>query len=136
MIKGNSLYIALYFAMFAIHFLIFKSVSSCCETVFLRYYLFLTLLFMMVLTLLSLVRRLYPQYIGFGSLGLVMVKLIVLFIAMKRLGLEEVPNYKLHFAFPYLVSLVLETLYAIKLIKSEELERGEKDEKNQQTPSL
>lgn len=121
--KGNFLYIALYMVMFVVHFFIFKNYVNCCETSFIKYYLFLTLLFMMVITVMSIFKNLYPEYLGFVFMGLVLVKLAMMFLIMNKLNLSEVPNYKLHFILPYLVSLTLMVLYSVKLIQ--------KDEKNQ-----
>ncbi|WP_051190477.1 hypothetical protein [Kaistella palustris] len=127
-IKTNTRYIILYFLMFFVHFAIWQFLGLGFEATFIRYYLFLTVLFTMVLTILSLIKKIYPQYIGFAFMGLVMFKLMVMFLIMKKLNLNEVPSYKIHFILPYLISLLLETLYAVKLIKTEEAERPVKDE--------
>lgn len=127
-IKNNTLYIVLYFFMFFIHFAIWQILNIGLETTFVKYYLFLTLLFVMVLTILSIIKKIYPTYIGFAFMGLVMFKLMIMFLVMKKLNLSEVPNYKLHFIIPYLISLVLETLYAVKLINKDEVTVEAKDE--------
>ncbi len=130
-IKNNTFYIILYFLMFFVHFAIWQRLNIGFETTFIKYYLFLTVLFTMVLTILSLLKKIYPGYIGFAFMGLVMFKLMIMFLVMKKLNLGEVPYYKIHFILPYLISLVLETLYAVKLIQNEEAERLPKDEENQ-----
>ena len=127
-IKNNTLYIILYFLMFFIHFGIWEILKIGFETTFVRYYLFLTLLFVTVFTILSIIKKIYPTYIGFAFMGLVMFKLMIMFLIMKKLNLSEVPNYKIHFIIPYLISLLLETLYAVKLINNEEVSTAEKDE--------
>lgn len=127
-IKNNTLYILLYFLMFLIHFGIWQLLEIGFETTFIKYYLFLTVLFMMVITILSIVKKIYPTYIGFAFMGLVMFKLMIMFLVMKKLNLGEVPNYKVHFIIPYLISLVLETLYSVKLIQTEESVVKSKDE--------
>ena len=127
-IKNNTLYILLYFSMFLIHFGIWQFLKIGFETTFIKYYLFLTVLFMMVITILSIVKKIYPTYIGFAFMGLVMFKLMIMFLVMKKLNLGEVPNYKVHFIIPYLISLVLETLYSVKLIQTEETAVKSKDE--------
>lgn len=127
-IKNNTLYILLYFLMFLIHFGIWQLLEIGFETTFIKYYLFLTVLFMMVITILSIIKKIYPTYIGFAFMGLVMFKLMIMFLVMKKLNLGEVPNYKAHFIIPYLISLVLETLYSVKLIQTEETAAKSKDE--------
>lgn len=119
-LKGNTLYIILFIALFFVHFLIWQTWVNDFEIVFVKYYLFLTVLFMMVLTILSIIKKIYPEYIGFTFLGLMMFKLTIMFLIMKKLHLNEVPGYKYHFIPPYLVSLLLETLYAINLIQSKQ----------------
>lgn len=127
-IKNNTLYIILYFFMFFIHFALWQILEIGLETTFVKYYLFLTLLFVMVLTILSIIKKIYPTYIGFAFMGLILFKLSIMFLVMKKLNLSEVPNYKIHFIIPYLLSLVLETLYAVKLIQIGEPEIPQKDE--------
>ncbi len=127
-IKNNTLYILLYFLMFLIHFGIWQLLEIGFETTFIKYYLFLTVLFMMVITILSIIKKIYPTYIGFAFMGLVMFKLMIMFLVMKKLNLGEVPNYKVHFIIPYLISLVLETLYSVKLLQTEETAVKSKDE--------
>lgn len=127
-IKNNTLYIVLYFVMFFVHFAIWQVLKIGFETTFVKYYLFLTLLFVMVLTILSIIKKIYPNYIGFAFMGLIMFKLMIMFLIMKKLNLSEVPFFKVHFILPYLISLVLETLYAVKLIPKDVVSTDTKDE--------
>ena len=118
-LKGNSVYFVCYVLLFFVHFFIWQIWVKDFEIVLVKYYLFLTFLFMMVLTILSIIKKIYPQYIGFAFLGLMMFKLTIMFLIMKKLNLSGVPGYKYHFIPPYLISLLLETLYDISLIKEE-----------------
>lgn len=128
-LKNNTLYIILYFLMFFVHFGIWELLKVGFETTFIKYYLFLTMLFMMVITILSIIKKIYPTYIGFAFMGLVMFKLMIMFLIMKKLNLSEVPNYKMHFIIPYLISLLLETLYSVKLIQKEDFSNAENSKK-------
>lgn len=130
-IKNNSLFIILYILMFFIHFGIWQFLNVGFETTFIKYYLFLTVLFMMVITILSIFIKIYPNYVGFVFMGLVMFKLMMMFLIMNKLNLKEVPHYKIHFIIPYLISLLLETIYAVKLIRNNENQTNQKAEKNQ-----
>lgn len=118
-LKGNTLYILSFILLFFVHFGIWQFWVKDYEVIFIKYYLFLTILFMMVITILSIIKKIYPEYIGFTFLGLMMFKLAVMFLIMKKLHLSEVPQYKFHFIPPYLISLLLETLYAISLLKEQ-----------------
>lgn len=105
--------------MVFIHFGFWQYFKLSFEVTFFKYYLFLTLIFMMVITMLSIVKKIYPDYVGFAFLGLILLKLMMLMLIKKKLNITEVPNYKLHFILPYLISLIFETLYAIQIIKGE-----------------
>ncbi|SFI05403.1 hypothetical protein [Halpernia frigidisoli] len=117
--KKTTIYVFLYFLMFFMHFGIWTYLKLDFEVVFFKYYLFLTIIFMMVITILSLFKKIYPDHLGFVFIGLIMVKLMMIMIIKKKLNIVEVPNYKLNFILPYLMSLLLETLYAVQLIKDE-----------------
>lgn len=118
-IKGNTIFILSYILMFFVHFLIWEMWVKEQQIIFVKYYLFLTFLFMMVITILSIIHRIFPQQVGFAFMGLVLFKLTIMFLIMKKLQLSLVPDFKLHFIPPYLLSLMLETLYAIRLLKAE-----------------
>lgn len=115
--KRTTLYIILYFAVFFIHFGISQYLKINFQETLIRYYLFLTIVFMMVVTVISIIKKVYPQYIGFAFMGLVMLKLTLMILIMKKLNLTAIPEQKFHFIIPYLISLVLETLYAVEVIK-------------------
>lgn len=121
-----TLYTVLFYFMALIHLGIWYFFVQDFQQTFIRYYLFLSILFIMVLTILSIAKRIYPEYLGFVFMGLTLFKLAMFFIIRSKLNIEEVPNYKLHFILPYLLALVLETLFAVSLLKD-----VSKDEKNQ-----
>lgn len=74
----------------------------------------------MVITIMSIAKNMFPEFLGFIFMGLVMVKLAMMFLVMNKLQLSEVPDYKYHFILPYLVSLTLVTLYSVGLIQKNE----------------
>jgi hypothetical protein len=98
------------------HFWIWRTLGIGFEKTFIRYYIFLTMLFVMVITTLYIMKKIYPDYVGFAFLGLVMLKLAVMIIVINKLGLSKIPDFKIHFIPPYLISIVLEALYAVRLI--------------------
>ena len=87
-IKKTTIYIILFFIMFFLHFGIWQYLELGFETTFIRYYLFLTVLFTIVITILSIIKKIYPNYIGFGFMGLVMFKLMIMFLVMKKRDLD------------------------------------------------
>lgn len=118
-LKKTTLYIALYFVLFLLHFAVWEIWIKDFDEIFFKYYLFLTFLFIFVITNLKLFQKLYPGMTGFVFMGLLLFKLAIMFLVMQKLQLSSVPYYKLHFIFPYLFSLLLETLFAVQLIKDE-----------------
>ena len=120
--------ILLYFVMVAVHFVLEHLLfAGAQERTFVKYYLFLTLLFLMVITVMSVFRNIYPDYLGFVFMGLVLFKIAMMFILLNQLHLSKIPHYKVQFILPYLIALVLETVYSINLINT----AGKKHEKNQ-----
>lgn len=116
----NSIYIILYFVLFLVHFGFWHFYIKSSESVFIKYYLFLTLIFLMVITMITFIRKIYPNYVGFVFLGLVLFKLTLMLLIMNKLNFKNIPDYKFHFIIPYLVSLVLETLYSVDILKKDE----------------
>ena len=118
-LKKSTLYIGLYFVMVIVHFAIWHYFVQDFGTIFYKYYLFLSFLFIFVLTLLTLSHRLYPGFTGFVFLGLIFVKLSMIFILLNQMKFASIPQFQFHFITPYLISLVLETLFAVNLLKDE-----------------
>lgn len=116
----------LFFIMFVVHYFIWQNTVENHLALFRRYYIFVTLLFLMVVTVMNIFKNIYPDYLGFVFMGLILVKLSMMFIILNKLKMREIPHYQFHFILPYLISLFLETLYSINLIKTTE----KKDEKN------
>lgn len=120
--KNNFILITLYMVMCLAHFFIFNFTVGCCQVIFFKYYLFLSLIFLLVITVMTISKIRFPEYLGFTFVGLVLVKLSLMFIVMNKLDLKEIPYYKFHFIIPYLISLFLLTVYAVNMIS-----KGEKN---------
>ena len=118
-LKATSLYIISFVLLIIIHFGIWEIYVKDHEEIFFKYYLFLSAIFIFVMVVLTVGKKYYPGFIGFIFMGLLLFKLAIMFLVMQKLGLSEVPNYKMHFIFPYLATLLLETLFAVSLIKDE-----------------
>lgn len=118
-LKKTTIYILLYFVMIALHFIIWKIWVADFESIFYKYYLFLSFIFIFVISNLIIFKKVFPGYIGFVFMGLLLFKLMIMFLIIQKLQLSIVPYYKLHFVLPYLISLLLETLFAVQLIKDE-----------------
>lgn len=115
--KNSIIYIALFFLMILAHFEIWHYSIKNFQDIFFKYYLFQILLFVMVVVVLSSVSPIYPDFVGFVFLGLIFIKLSLSMIMIRKFHINEYPHFRLHFIIPYLISLTLEILYAIDLIK-------------------
>ena len=114
--KSNLIISVLFFLTFIIHFAIWKFVFHLDEVVIIKFYLFLSVIFMMMITLLLIIDRTVPQFLGMSVLGLIIVKFGLMYLIKNKLHLEAVPNFKFHFVIPYFVLTALLTYYAIQLI--------------------
>lgn len=83
---------------------------------FIKFYSFLFLIFSMVMLLIYQTNKYYKSYIGFVFLGIVLVKLILIKLYINHLNVTNLPNYKLHFIIPYLVSNILIVIFSVLII--------------------
>jgi len=114
--KSNLIISVIFFHTFIIHFAIWKFVFHLDEVVIIKFYLFLAIIFMMMITLIVLINKIVPQFLGLAVIGLILVKFGMMYLIKNKLHFEEIPNYKFHFIVPYFVLTALLTYYAIRLI--------------------
>ncbi|MCY1662005.1 hypothetical protein OVA09_14215 [Chryseobacterium sp. SL1] len=70
----------------------------------------------MMITLIVLINRVVPEFLGLSVIGLILLKFGLMYLIRKKLNFEVIPGYKFHFILPYFVLTTLLTYYAIKLI--------------------
>ena len=114
--KSNLIISVIFFLTFIIHFAIWKFALHLDEVTIIKFYLFLSIIFMMMITLIILINRIVPQFLGLAVIGLILVKFGMMYLIKNKLHFEEIPNYKFHFIVPYFVLTALLTYYAIRLI--------------------
>lgn len=114
--KSNLIISVIFFLTFIIHFAIWKFVFHLDEVVIIKFYLFLAIIFIMMITLIVLINKIVPQFLGLAVIGLILVKFGMMYLIKNKLHFEEIPNYKFHFIVPYFVLTALLTYYAIRLI--------------------
>ena len=112
----NILVVVLFFLTFLIHFSLWKFVYHLDEIIILKFYLFLSVMFTMMITLIILINRVAPQFLGLSVVGLILIKFGLMYLIRKKLNLEVIPGYKFHFIIPYFVLTTLLTYYAVTLI--------------------
>ena len=114
--KSNLIISVIFFLTFIIHFAIWKFALHLDEVIIIKFYLFLSIIFMMMITLIVLINKIGPQFLGLAVIGLILVKFGMMYLIKNKLHFEEIPNYKFHFIVPYFVLTALLTYYAIRLI--------------------
>jgi len=114
--KSNLIISVIFFLTFIIHFAIWKFVFHLDEVIIIKFYLFLSIIFMMMITLIVLINKIAPQFLGLAVIGLILIKFGLMYLIKNKLHFEEIPNYKFHFIIPYFVLTALLTYYAIRLI--------------------
>ncbi|SEH68404.1 hypothetical protein [Epilithonimonas hominis] len=114
--KSNLIISVIFFLAFIIHFAIWKFALHLDEVIIIKFYLFLCIIFMMMITLIVLISKIVPQFLGLAVIGLILVKFGMMYLIKNKLHFEEIPNYKFHFIVPYFVLTALLTYYAIRLI--------------------
>lgn len=114
--KSNLIISVIFFLTFIIHFAIWKFAFHFDEVVIIKFYLFLAIFFMMMITLIVLINKIVPQFLGLAVIGLILVKFGMMYLIKNKLHFEEIPDYKFHFIIPYFVLTALLTYYAIRLI--------------------
>ncbi|MCG2792330.1 MAG: hypothetical protein L6262_02125 [Weeksellaceae bacterium] len=114
--KSNITVGVLFFATFIVHFCLWKFLFYLDEVILIKFYLFLSIIFMMMMTLILLIHKRVPQFLGVSVLGLVLIKFVLMYLIKNKLHFEEIPGYKYHFILPYFVLTALITYYAIQLI--------------------
>ncbi|NML57396.1 hypothetical protein [Chryseobacterium cheonjiense] len=115
-INPNLLVTVLFFLTFLIHLSLWKFVFHLDEVIIVKFYLFLSIMFMMMITLIILINRVAPEFLGLSVIGLILLKFALMYLIRKKLNFEAIPSYKFHFIIPYFVLTTLLTYYAIKLI--------------------
>ncbi|MCJ8154011.1 hypothetical protein MKJ01_09600 [Chryseobacterium sp. SSA4.19] len=115
-VNPNILVTLLFFLTFLIHFSLWKFVFHLDEMVIVRFYLFLSIMFMIMITLVILIHKTVPQFLGMSLIGLILLKFGLMYLIRKKLNFELIPGYKFHFIIPYFVLTTLLTYYAIRLI--------------------
>lgn len=114
--KSNLIISVIFFLTFIIHFAIWKFALHLDEVIIIKFYLFLSIIFMMMITLIVLISKIVPQFLGLAVIGLILVKFGMMYLIKNKLHFEGIPNYKFHFIVPYFVLTALLTYYAIRLI--------------------
>ncbi len=114
--KSNIVISVVFFLTFIIHFAIWKFVFHLDEVTIIKFYLFLTIIFMMMITMILIINKVVPEFLGMAMIGLILMKFGLMYLIKNKLHLEEVPGYKFHFIIPYFILTGLLTYYAIQLI--------------------
>ncbi len=87
----NILVVVLLFLTFLIHFSLWKFVFHLDEIIIIKFYLFLSVMFMMMITLIILINRVAPEFLGLSVIGLILLKFGLMYLIRKKLNFETIP---------------------------------------------
>jgi hypothetical protein len=117
-IKNNVLWVG-FMLTFIIHLVIWTQVENLQPNLIIKFYLFLGVMFMMLVTLINIINRTVPEFLGLSFIGIILLKFVLMYLIRMKLNFEEVPHYKYHFIIPYFVLTGLLTYYTIQLLNQE-----------------
>ena len=114
--NANLVVTLLFFLTAIVHFVIWTYLCHLDPVVIIKFYLFLSIMFLMMVTLIIIVNRTVPDFLALSLIGLIMLKFLMMYLIRNKLNFQAVPDYKFHFAIPYFILTSLLTYYAIRLI--------------------
>ena len=104
---------------FMIHLIIWTQVEQLAPKLLIQFYLFLSLMFLMLVTVINIIQRTVPEFLGLSFIGIILLKFMLMYLIRMKLNIEVVPHYKFHFIIPYFVLTGLLTYYTIQLLNQE-----------------
>ena len=104
---------------FMIHLIIWTQVEQLAPKLLIQFYLFLSLMFLMLVTVINIIQRTVPEFLGLSFIGIILLKFMLMYMIRMKLNFEVVPQYKFHFIITYFVLTVLITYYTIQLLNQE-----------------
>ena len=117
-IKNNVLWVG-FMLTFILHLVIWTQVENLQPNLIIKFYLFLGVMFMMLVTLINIINRTVPEFLGLSFIGIILLKFVLMYLIRMKLNFEEVLHYKYHFIIPYFVLTGLLTYYTIQLLNQE-----------------
>lgn len=117
-IKNNVLWVG-FMLTFILHLVIWTQVENMQPNLIIKFYLFLGVMFMMLVTLINIINRTVPEFLGLSFIGIILLKFVLMYLIRMKLNFEEVLHYKYHFIIPYFVLTGLLTYYTIQLLNQE-----------------
>ena len=104
---------------FMIRLIIWTQVEQLAPKLLIQFYLFLSLMFLMLVTVINIIQRTVPEFLGLSFIGIILLKFMLMYLIRMKLNFEVVPHYKFHFIIPYFVLTGLLTYYTIQLLNQE-----------------
>ena len=104
---------------FMIHLIIWTQVEQLTPKLLIQFYLFLSLMFLMLVTVINIIQRTVPEFLGLSFIGIILLKFMLMYLIRMKLNFEVVTHYKFHFIIPYFVLTGLLTYYTIQLLNQE-----------------
>lgn len=109
-----------FISTFIAHLFIWMQIEGLEPVLIIKFYLFLSIMFMMLVTVINIINRTVPEFLGLSFIGIILLKFVLMYLIRMKLDFEEVPHYKYHFIIPYFVLTGLLTYYTIQLLNHEQ----------------
>lgn len=104
---------------FIVHLFIWVQFEGLEPLLLIKFYLFLSVMFVMLITVINIINRTVPEFLGLSFIGIILLKFVLMYLVRMELNFETVPHYKYHFIIPYFVLTGLLTYYTIQLLNQE-----------------
>ncbi len=116
--KNNILWIGFVVVMM-VHLIIWTQVEHLAPLLLIKFYVFLSVMFLMLITVINIINKTVPEFLGLSFIGIILLKFVLMYLIRMKLDFEQIPHYKFHFIIPYFVLTGLLTYYTIQLLNQE-----------------
>lgn len=102
--------------LIGVHWLVWKFYFAQPESLFFKYYAFLAVLYIFLITLMVLAVQLAKDFFAFMVIGLIFLKFLAMYIIRKKLMMSSLDAAGFHLVFPYFIMTILLTWFSAKLL--------------------
>ena len=96
---------------FVVHFILWKNVFHLDEMIIIKFYGFLSLILLFLITIILIVNRIVPEFVGLFVIALIILKFGMMYLVWKKLNFIELFD---DFSKPYVVVTFLSVLEMAK----------------------
>jgi len=117
--KNNIILILLYVITFILHYFYWIHNIDTSPTLLIKYYLLFSMMIVFILTIINIIIKISPNYLGFSFIGIIGIKFIIIGFIITKLKFDQVFNYKIQVFYSYVITLGIITYHTISKIKTD-----------------